>query len=264
MNVLITGAAGGLGRAMAIECAKRKYNLFLTDINKTGLMQIKIGLKRQYDITVAIKDCDLSNRKSVDKLFAFIDHHNIHFDMLLNIAGIDFEGSFQNRERDKITKIIEVNNRAALLITHDILKRRKSNGHFYAVFVSSLASMFPMPLKATYAASKRFLYDFALALRQELKQENANILSLCPGGLITNEEAKAAIDAQGFWGDITTNHLEKVARKTLDRVLSGKDKYIPGGFNRFLAILGKIIPRRIIAYCVYSRWNCAQRKWLQD
>lgn len=85
-----------------------------------------------------------------------------------------------------------------------------------------------MPLKATYAASKRFLLDFAAALRQELRRENVNVLALCPAGMVTTEKTAAAIRAQGVWGAVTTNPLEVVARKTLDRALAGKAVYIPG------------------------------------
>jgi short-subunit dehydrogenase len=67
------------------------------------------------------------------------------------------------------------------------------------VFVSSLASMFPMPHKAAYAASKRFLLDFATALRHELKTHNVRVLALCPGGLVTTKEAVRSIAAQGIW-----------------------------------------------------------------
>jgi len=262
MNVLITGAAGGLGRALANECGRRGYNLFLTDVNAEGLLCIQRGLERQFGVTVTAKACDLTSAESVDKMLSVIDTNHIRFDMLLNIAGVDFEGGFMGREREKVVRIITLNDAAALRITHAVLERRRPGGHFTAVFVSSLASMFPMPLKATYAASKRFLLDFALSLRQELKDQDANVLALCPGGMVTTPEAMRGIAAQGFWGDVTTNPMEVVARKTLDRALSGKATYIPGGLNCTLSLLGKLIPRKWIAAVVYRRWNYAQNKWL--
>lgn len=130
------------------------------------------------------------------------------------------------------------------------------------MFVSSLASMSPMPLKATYAASKRFLTDFAAALRQELKSQNVKVLTLCPGGLPTTEEAIQGIAAQGFWGSVTTNRLESVAFETVEKVQKGQGLYIPGAVNRVLSILGKFVPRTIAAAIVYSRWMNAQKKWL--
>ncbi|MGI6176263.1 MAG: SDR family NAD(P)-dependent oxidoreductase [Christensenellales bacterium] len=262
MNVMITGASGGLGRAMAVECARRGYNLFLTDLNAEILPCIKAGLERQFGITITAKACDLTDSASVDEMLRVIDDNGIRFDMLLNIAGLDFEGGFMKREREKIVKIVTLNNAATLRITHAILERRRVNRYFIIIFVSSLASMFPMPLKATYAASKRFLLDFATALRQEVKGQDANVLALCPGGMVTTNESAKAISAQGFWGGVTTNPLEKVARKTLDRALDGKGCYVPGVINHTLSILGKIIPRSWVAAVVYWRWNRTQKKWM--
>lgn len=262
MNVLITGAAGGLGRAMAVECGKRGYNLFLTDVNADGLCRVQTGLERQFGATVSAQACDLTDPASVDALLNVLDSHDIPFDMLLNIAGVDFEGGFLSRDREHVVKIVSLNDAGTLRITHAILERRREAKPFTAVFVSSLASMFPMPLKATYAASKRFLLDFATSLRQELREERVNVLVLCPAGMVTTQENIDAIRAQGFWGDVTTNPLEVVARKTIDRALAGKAFYIPGALNRILSALGRVIPRTWIASIVYRRWKYAQRKWL--
>jgi len=178
--------------------------------------------------------------------------------------ALDFEGGFMGREREKIVKIVTLNDAATLRITHAILERRRPGKHFTIVFVSSLASLFPMPLKATYAASKRFLLDFATSLRQELKNQDANAIALCPGGMVTTREAMEGIAAQGFWGDATTNPLEVVARKTLDRALKGKGIYIPGGLNRMLSFFGKIVPRSCVAAVVYWRWRRAQEHGLNS
>jgi uncharacterized protein len=262
VNVMITGASGGLGRAFSAECASRGYNLFLTDINEAGLMYLQSGLERQYNVCVTVKACDLTKDESVDEMLNLIDAYGIRFDMLLNIAGIDFEGGFMERERKSVVQIVSLNVGATLRITHAILSRRREGKAFSIVFVSSLASMYPMPLKATYAASKRFLLDFALALRQEMKSQNVNTLSLCPGGLATTKEAIEGIAAQGFWGDVTTNKLEGVTHKTIEMVQSGKSIYIPGALNRVLSFCGKLIPRPLIANIIYRRWNNAQDKWL--
>lgn len=255
MNVMITGASGGLGRALANECGRRGYKLFLTDINEDGLLCIKRGLERQFDVPVATAACDLTNAESVDKMLDFIDKHEIRFDMLLNVAGLDFEGGFLGREREELVKIVLLNNAATTRITHAILKRRRPGRPFTIVFVSSLASMFPMPIKATYAASKRFLLDFATSLRQELKNEDVNVLTLCPGGMVTTHETICSIKAQGFWGNATTNPLEGVARNTIDRALAGESIYVPGMLNRVLSFFGKIIPRSWVAAVVYWRWK---------
>src|SRR5690554_5984635 len=133
MNVMITGAAGGLGRALANECASRGYNLFLTDVNEDGLFHIKRGLERQFNVTVTTKSCDLTDAESVDKMLDIIDKYKIRFDMLLNVAGLDFEGEFMGRDREKLIKIIMLNDAATLRITHAVLKRRRSGRCFTVI-----------------------------------------------------------------------------------------------------------------------------------
>ncbi len=261
MNVFITGASGGLGRAIANECGKRGYNLFLTDINQGGLKCIQTGLERQFGVTVTTAVCDLTADESVDDLLKKLDALKIRFDMLINVAGLDYEGGFLERERKDIIRIISLNNEATLRITHAILQRRHVGKPFYLMFTSSLASMYPMPLKATYAASKRFLLEMAIALREELRSEHVNVLALCPGGLATTKEALRGIEAQGFWGGATTNPLEIVSKNTIDRLLRRGGVYIPGLVNRAFTIAGKLLPRRLVAALIYRRWNKAQSQW---
>lgn len=264
MTILITGASGGLGRAMAVECASRGYDLFLTDINEEKLKHIKQGVMRQYNVAVNYKVCDLTSEQATKELFSYIDSIGIHLGMLLNIAGIDYEGSFLDRDSDKITDIVQLNIEATLRVTHAALSHRDVNKKFYILIVSSLASLYPIPLKATYAASKRFLLDFSIALRQELKSKNVRVLALCPGGLATTKEAQLGIAAQGIWGSLTTNNLSNVAHKTITKTLAGKSIYIPGFINLVLSIMGKIVPRTLIAKLLYNRWSTAQDKWLLE
>ena len=262
MRVFITGAGGGLGRAMAVECAKRGYNLFLTDVNDACLGALKHGLERQYGIRAQTYVCDLTDSDNIGRMMDDIDAQGLRFDMMLGIAGVDYEGGFLEREMDKIRTIVRLNVEATLSIVHAVLQRRAPGRPFYLVFVSSLASMYPIPLKATYAASKRFLLDFSFALGQEMRHLGVHVLSLCPGGLATTQEAISGILAQGLWGQATTNRLETVAHRTISRVLRGRRTYFPGMLNRVFSILGPMLPRTLIARLLHSRWNAAQKQWL--
>lgn len=263
MNVLITGAAGGLGRAMAVECADRGFNVFLTDINEAGLNAVSKGIAMQYGAKVASACCDLTDEAAVDKMLDAFASQNISFDMLLNVAGVDFEGGFMERDPKKILRIIKLNIEATLIITHKVLKRRNPDSRFYLVFVSSLASMYPMPLKATYAASKRFLLDFSTALRQELRSKNVSVLTVCPGGLATTQNALCGIAAQGFWGNATTNRLELVAGNTITKALKNRKLYIPGAVNKIFSFVGRFVSHELIAALLYNRWRKAQARWLK-
>jgi short-subunit dehydrogenase len=204
----------------------------------------------------------LTRDEEVLELVRYALENGIRLDMLLNVAGLDYEGGFTARRFDQIAVILRVNIEATLRVTHEALALRRPGSPFYVVFVSSLASMVPMPLKATYAASKRFLLDFSIALGQELKDLDIRVLSLCPAGLPTTETSIRGIAAQGFWGSVTTNKLERVVRRTLDRVMDGRRVYIPGLLNRVIGFAGKLLPPCFVARILYVRWSCAQRQWL--
>ena len=102
MKALLTGAAGGLGRAFACECAARGYDILLTDINGEKLDNICLGLKKQFaekNIRVLSFACDIRNPEEVENLFSFAREENFLPDILLNIAGLDYEGEFDELTR---------------------------------------------------------------------------------------------------------------------------------------------------------------------
>lgn len=258
MNVLITGAAGGLGRAFAVECAKRGYNLLLTDINEAGLLSIRGGLECRYGSQILVMPLDITQSAGLGELFRFAREANFRIDMLINVAGGDVEGAFLERDGEAIARLVRLNVISALDATHRALEARNPDIPFYVVFVSSLASMYPMPYKAAYAASKRFLLDFSLALRQELLEKNVSVTTLCPAGLATTRQALAGMAVQGFMGSATANNLEIITRRTIDKVLRGCFLYIPGVLNKLLYVASRFVPRPLIAKLIHRRWGKAR------
>ena len=234
----------------------------LTDINQAGLNAIKKGLSRRFGIRIDTYVCDITSKVDTASLFEHIKANNIKLNMLLNVAGIDYEGGFMVRPFDQISKIINLNIEATLRVTHGAVNKKDNSSDFYIIFVSSLVAMNPVPLKATYVATKRFLLDFSYALGEELKSQNANVLSLCPGGLPTTDEAMQGIAAQGFWGNVTTNRMERVVRNTINKALHKKKIYVPGATNKLLAFFGKLVPVGLIVKLLFSKWNTTQKQGL--
>lgn len=258
--MLITGATGGLGKAMAAECASRGWDLFLTDLRRDRLAVLATGLQRSYGVRVLYGDADLTDPRSRQALFERIDADHLRFRGLINVAGTDHEGLFLERSAEQIIAILRLNIEATLIMTHAILVRRDQAVPFRIVNVSSLAAYFSMPVKATYAASKRFLLDFSLALRNELREQNVTVTALCPAGLPTTDSCIAAIESQGLMGQLTTEDIGKVAHQTIDAALRGQAVVIPGFLNRFIRWLGSMVPATIIAELVGSRWRMAQQR----
>ncbi len=120
--------------------------------------------------------------------------------------------------------------------------------------VCSLAAFFPMPYKALYAASKRFLLDFTISLGEEISGFGSTT-ALCPAGLPTNPQVMRAIFAQGFWGKMTTVDLRQVTHLTIESALKGRKVVIPGWINLWLQKMGLLLPPIVLAHLLGKRWK---------
>lgn len=258
--VFITGATGGLGKAFAVECAQRGWDLLLTDLSEQNLKSLADGLTNAYDVHVAYVQCDLTDPASRMNLINNIKNRGLRFWSLINVAGVDYEGYFEDRTVEQIRTILRLNIESTVEMTHAILDLRDPDRSFRLITVSSMAAYYPMPVKALYAASKRFLLDFSLALREEIRHLGGTVTVLCPSGMPTTDLTIKAIDAQGFLGYITTNDVGYVASHTIDHALKGSAVYVPGGINRFIRFMGSLFPPTFVSRIIGWRWASAYAK----
>jgi short-subunit dehydrogenase len=254
--VLITGATGGLGSAFAVESAKRGFDLVLTDLRPQG-ESLAEHLAEKYGVQALYFPCDLTSETARTELFEQFREKDLRFWGLINVAGLDYEGAFLGKTRSQILTILKVNLLANMDISHEVLAMRDESCKFRLINTSSMAGFYPMPFKATYAATKRFLLDFSLALNEEIKSFGS-VTALCPGGMPTTEECMRAIFAQGYWGWATTVDPFKVARGTLKRAMRGQRVYIPGWTNKWLQAFSTMIPTLSKVKYVARRWTRSQ------
>jgi uncharacterized protein len=255
--ILISGATGGLGSAMVMECARRGYNLFLTD-RQEDVSGFAAYIARTFNVEARGLSCDLTSVQSRTEFFNTLKSEGIRFRGLINVAGIDHEGAFLERTRDQILQLIHLNVEATVDMTHEILRMRDPDAKFMLINVCSLAAVSPMPFKATYAATKRFLLDFSYAIREEIK-DFGTVTALCPAGMPTTTENMEAIFAQGFWGKVTTMDTRTVARQTLDAAIKGKDVVTPGWLNHAIQAGSRFLPASLTTRVAGDRWRTAQQ-----
>ncbi len=253
--VLITGATGGLGKAFAAECASRGWSLFLTDVSEQALDDLSRGLARMYSVRVLHLACDLMDAEAREVLWRQIDRLGLRFHMLINVAGLDHEGPFDERQVCELTAIVRLNIESTIEMTRRVLPYRAPEQTLRIINVSSLAAFYPMPVKAVYAASKRFLLDWSLALRQELRGQDITVTALCPAGMPTNPGTIRAIEAQGFMGRVTTTNVGDVAAMTINRAQAGRHVVVPGAANQALRFLGSMLPPSLVALLINRRWQ---------
>jgi short-subunit dehydrogenase len=254
--MLITGATGGLGSAFAVEAARMGFDLVLTDVSPQGAV-LAGRLNERFGVKALYYTCDLTSDQARTDLFAAFREQQLRFWSLVNVAGLDYEGAYLEKTRSQIMTVLKVNLLANMDISHEILGMRDESRKFRLINTCSMAGFYPMPFKATYAATKRFLLDFSLALNEEIS-DIGSVTALCPGGMPTTEECMRAIFAQGFWGWATTVDPYKVARTTLKKAMKGRRIYIPGATNKWLQALSTCLPTITKVKYVARRWTKSQ------
>jgi uncharacterized protein len=254
--IMITGATGGLGSSFAAECAQKGFDLVLTDLMPKG-NELAIRLSQKYGVEVRYFACDLTSDQARTDLFKALSDEGLRFWGLINVAGLDYEGAYIEKNRNQILRILKVNLLANMDMAHEILQLRDTGRKFRLINTCSMAGFYPMPFKATYAATKRFLLDFSIALNEEIKAFGS-VTALCPGGMPTTTECMRAIFVQGYWGWATTMDAQKVAHLALKAALKGKVVYIPGFTNKFMQAVSALLPTASKVKLVASRWRTTQ------
>ncbi len=256
--VLVTGATGGLGKAFVAECASRGWDLCLTDLREHALEALAAGTERMYNVHVLTRAGDLTDAASREALWRYVHDSGTRFHMLINVAGTDFEGGFVDRHLEELRTILRLNIEGTVEMTHRVLAYRDRTRPLRIINVSSLAGFYPMPLKAVYAASKRFLLDFSVALNQELRAGDVTVTALCPAGMPTTPDCVQKIQAQGLMGQMTTMNVGKVAHETINAALAGRSIVVPGWVNQIISSLGGLLPAPVVAAVIERRWRRAR------
>ena len=155
---LISGSSAGLGKEFALECAKRKINLFLVALPDPNLESLGKELRDRYKIDVHTLGIDLTRKDAPEEVFSYAMQNNIKVNILINNAGVGFNGKLEYQSVDLIDKMILLNIRASTQLTFLFLPELKKAKRAWILNVSSFAALSPVPYKCVYAATKTYLF----------------------------------------------------------------------------------------------------------
>lgn len=240
---LITGASKGLGREFAFELASRKINLLLVALKDECLPELCCKLKSMYSVDVDCLEIDLAKDSSLQNISAWLGERKIS--ILVNNAGIGGSCGFEGAGLNYLDKIIQINVRSLSLLTWLLLPKLKECSRSYILNVASMASFSPIAYKTIYPASKAFVYNFSLCLREELKNTNISVSVLHPGPMATNFDVTSRINSQSRFAKLSVLTPENVARIAINGLFNLKTVIIPGITNKFNWLMMKLIPSKI-------------------
>ena len=198
MNIIITGASRGLGKAIAEIFAANGYNLYLTSITETRLYKTLEELLNKYpSVAIKAKPFDLS-KKSHAQEFGKWCLQNCSPDILVNNAGSFTGANVHDEKEGALEEMIETNLYSAYHLSRIIVPEmiRKKSGHIFNM--SSIAGLKAYPGGGSYSISKYALHGFSVNLREELKPHNIKVTTVFPGAAYTDSWAATGIDKKRF------------------------------------------------------------------
>jgi short-subunit dehydrogenase len=169
--VLLTGATGGIGAAIARALAERGATLVLSG-RKTDVLE---SLAREVGGTAIA--CDLSRRDEVERLLGAAGEVGV----LVANAGLPGTGLLTDLSQEQIDRMLEVNLRAPIALAHALAPAMIARRCGHLVFISSLNGRVATPATSIYAATKFGLRGFALGLRQDLRPHGVGVSVVMPG-----------------------------------------------------------------------------------
>ncbi len=246
-TIWITGAASGIGKAVALELSKEKTNLILSDIDKKGLLDAAHSCERN-NCSTLIVPMDLGDEKSVGLAAKQVLDKGIKIDCLYQFAGISQRSFVSETPLSIDRKIFEINFFGAIALTKAILPAMIANGGGQLAVTSSLVGKFGFPYRSSYSATKHALHGFFESLRAENKANNIKVSIFIPGRVQTNISVNA-IDKngkahgkmdEGQNSGITAEKAAKIICRNLKRE---KKEILVGGKELLMVHIRRFLPR---------------------
>lgn len=243
---LVTGASQGLGRALAEELARRGHNLLLVSLPGTGLPEMSESLAGRYNISARFAETDLMRREAPAELLEFAGTNSIEVDILVNNVGIGHGGAIGDYSDSAIEESVFLNMRCTTLMTNTFKDELCSRGRAYILNIGSFGGFMPLPYKSVYSATKSYIFNFSLAVREELRSHGVSVSVAMPGGIITNGKVRERVKKLGPLGKLNALEPDAAARYLVDRMFRGRSVIIPGFTMRTAYYIGCTLPFRVL------------------
>ena len=193
-TAVVTGAGGGIGRAVAVSLARRRCHLALADIDEEGMAGTE-ELVRGRGVRVTRHRLDVADRAAVAGFPALVAAEHRGADVLVNNAGVAVGGTFEQVSEEDFEWLFEINFWGVVRMTRAFLPLLRASGDARVVNLSSIYGVVAPPGQAAYAASKFAVRGFSESLRHELDGTGVGVTVVHPGGVATSISEKARVPA---------------------------------------------------------------------
>jgi short-subunit dehydrogenase len=251
----ITGAASGIGRALALELAARGCDVALADLDSAGLDSVAKEITASHPRRVSVRTVDVADPNQIQAFAAAAIADFPALNLVFNNAGVALLGQFDEFDQTQMAWLMDINFWGVVRGTRAFLKHLQSRPQAHIVNISSIFGIIAPPGQSAYCASKFAVRGFSEALRHELAANNSTVrLSVVhPGGVKTNIARKARTGSQMRENVSMTevgDRFERLARTTpsaaAQRIIRGIERNEPriliGSDAKYLDIIQRLRP----------------------
>lgn len=249
--VVITGAASGIGAALARLAAERGARLALCDVDEQGLTETKSQCLNADVMTAAV---NVADRSAVETFRDQVLEHFGQVDVVVNNAGVAHSQTIEDASYEDFEWIMGINFWGVVYGTKAFLPALRQRSEAALVNVSSVFGLISVPTQGTYNASKFAVRGFTEALRHETRDSNLHVMCVHPGGIKTRI-AHSARFYIGPSGDddqqkVADQFQQKLARTTpdsaaqtiLDDLAKRRGRCLIGADAKLISLISRLMP----------------------
>jgi NAD(P)-dependent dehydrogenase (short-subunit alcohol dehydrogenase family) len=246
---VITGAASGIGRALALQLNRSGCELFLSDVNEAGLAET-LSLRARQDVPATATVLDMADKAGVHAWADQVTASHGHVDVVVNNAGVAYVATVEESDYEHQEWLMGINFWGVVYGTQAFLPllRKSSQGHL--ANISSVFGLVGIPTQSAYNASKFAVRGYTEALRLEMAGTNVHVCCVHPGGIKTNIARAARSEDTAVSADQRGRDFEKLARTSpeaaatqiLKALEKRKKRLLIGADARYFSIISRLMP----------------------
>lgn len=239
--VVITGASSGIGRELALAFAQRGSKVVLVARREEQLEHVRKEIE-PYAAAVLIIPADLTDDAQIKTLVQTVLNAFGQIDVLINNAGIAYNGYLHEIEPTAIREMVDVNLAAVIRLTQEVLPHMLVQRRGYIVNLGSSVSKIATPLFSTYTATKFAITGFSDSLRRELKGTGIRVMLAMPTLTLTNLLHEGL--RQGYAATMPIDMPDMVANRIVEALVRGERQIVFGGwYVNLVMFLERTFPR---------------------
>jgi len=253
---VITGAASGIGRALAVRFAQEKIaGISISDVDEKGLNETA-ELVEKFDVSVSKHIIDTSKLEQIEQLKTEVLAKHERATHLINNAGVGLLGTFEQISLEDFEWLMNINFWGVVYGCKVFLPILKQQEAAHIVNISSVFGLVAPPEQTAYCASKFAVRGFTESLRHELEDTNVRVSSVHPGGIKTNIARSSRLgkdtpkdyqeQAADFFETVALTSPEQAAETILKGIKNENPRILIGKDAHAISYVSRLFPKKYL------------------